>query len=175
MPQPLNREQRRAAQKQARRGRPAPTFEQFHRHHSRRLTAGLQLLDDARPFDEGDTTDSHLLTRAAFDRLCDSTADAEDFNRVATAINMATVRAREIDAGLAAMLECAQAAMNALRKRQERWGKWDILPAERAAVIEALCANEPIVDASSPPQMRRALKAVALALQMKKSSCISTS
>lgn len=142
---------------------------------NRNARVGLQLLDDARPYDEGDATDAHIKAWAAFERLCDGTADAEDFNRVATAINMATVRAREIDAGLAAMLECAQAAMNALRKRQERWGKWDILPAERAAVIEALCANEPIVDASSPLQMRRALKAVALALQMKKSSCISTS
>ena len=68
---PLNREQRRTAQKLARKGRAAPTFEQFHDHHNRRLTAGLQLLDDARPFDAGDTTDSHIKTRAAFDRLCD--------------------------------------------------------------------------------------------------------
>lgn len=142
---------------------------------NRNAQVGLQLLDDARPYDEGDATDAHIKTQAAFERLCDGTADAEDFNRVGTAINMATVRAWEIDAGLAAMFGCAQAAMNALRKRQERWGKWDILPAERAAVIEALCANEPIVDASSPLQMRRALKVVACALQMKKSSCISTS
>ena len=61
------------ARKLARRGRTAPTFEQFHSHHHRRLTAGLQLLDDARPFDAGDTTDSHIKTRVAFDRLCDST------------------------------------------------------------------------------------------------------
>ena len=157
MNQPLNRQQRRAAQKQSRRGRPAPTFEQFHRHHSRRLTAGLQLLDDARPFDEGDTTDSHLLTRAAFDRLCDSTADDGDFDRVAIAINLAKVRALDIDPKLADVLEVAQEAMTALRKRQERWGKWDVLPAERDAVLYALDANEAIVDASSPLQMRRAM------------------
>ena len=95
--QPLNRQQRRAAQKQTRRGLTAPTFEQFHDHHYRRLTAGLQLLDDARPFDAGDTTDSHIKTRAAFGRLCDSTADDDDFDRVAIAINLAKVRALEID------------------------------------------------------------------------------
>ena len=48
--------------------------------------------------------------------------------------------------------------MTALRKRQERWGKWDVLPAERGAVQYALDANEAIVDASSPLQMRRAMQ-----------------
>lgn len=155
--QPLNRQQRRAAQKQTRRGRAAPTFEQFSQHHSRRLTAGLQLLDDARPFDAGDTTDSHIKTRAAFDRLCDSTADEDDFDRVAIAINLAKVRALEIDPKLADVLEVAQDAMTAIRKRQERWGKWDVLDAEQDSVLYALDANEAIVDASSPLQMRRAM------------------
>ena len=146
------------ARKLARRGLTAPTFEQFHDHHHRRLTAGLQLLDDARPFDAGDTTDSHIKTRAAFDRLCDSTADEDDFDRVAIAINLAKVRALEIDPKLADLLEVAQDAMTAIRKRQERWGKWDVLDAERASVLHALDANEAIVDASSPLQMRRAMQ-----------------
>ena len=146
------------ARKLARRGLTAPTFEQFHDHHHRRLTAGLQLLDDARPFDAGDTTDSHIKTRAAFDRLCDSTADEDDFDRVAIAINLAKVRALEIDPKLADLLEVAQDAMTAIRKRQERWGKWDVLDAERASVLHALDANEAIVDASSPLQMRMAMQ-----------------
>lgn len=146
------------ARKLARRGLTAPTFEQFHDHHHRRLTAGLQLLDDARPFDAGDTTDSHIKTRAAFDRLCDSTADDGDFNRVAIAINLAKVRALEIDPKLADLLEVAQDAMTAIRKRQERWGKWDVLDAEQDSVLDALHANEAIVDASSPLQMRRAMQ-----------------
>ena len=148
------------ARKLARRGLTAPTFEQFHDHHHRRLTAGLQLLDDARPFDAGDTTDSHIKTRAAFDRLCDSTADDDDFDRVAIAINLAKVRALEIDPQLADLLEVAQDAMTAIRKRQERWGKWDVLDAEQDSVLHALDANEAIVDASSPLQMRRAMQVV---------------
>lgn len=148
------------ARKLARRGLTAPTFEQFHDHHHRRLTAGLQLLDDARPFDAGDTTDSHIKTRAAFDRLCDSTADEDDFDRVAIAINLAKVRALEIDPKLADLLEVAQDAMTAIRKRQERWGKWDVLDAEQDSVLDALHANEAIVDASSPLQMRRAMQVV---------------
>lgn len=146
------------ARKMARQGLTAPTFEQFHDYHHRRLTAGLQLLDDARPFDAGDTTDSHIKTRAAFDRLCDSTADDDDFNRVAIAINLAKVRALEIDPKLADLLEVAQDAMTAIRKRQERWGKWDVLDAEQDSVLDALHANEAIVDASSPLQMRRAMQ-----------------
>lgn len=156
----LNRAQRRAAQKQERKCRPALSPQQFKRLHQRRLLTGLQLLDDARPFDAGDTTDSHLKTRAALDRLCDGTADNDDFDRVAIAINLAKVRALDIDAGLADMLETAQNAMTALRKRQERWGKWDVLPAERLDVLDALEANEAIVDASSPLQMRMAMEVV---------------
>ena len=153
------------ARKLARRGLTAPTFEQFHDHHHRRLTAGLQLLDDARPFDAGDTTDSHIKTRAAFDRLCDSTADDGDFNRVAIAINLAKVRALEIDPKLADLLEVAQDAMTAIRKRQERWGKWDVLDAEQDSVLDALHANEAIVDASSPLQMRIAMGVVRRSIQ----------
>ena len=118
--------------------------------------AGLRALDNARPFDEGDNTESHIKTRAAFERLRDASADDDDFDRVALAINLAKVRSLEIDDGLANMLERAQDAMTAMRKRHERWAKWDMLPAERAAITEALDANEAIVDASSPLQMRRA-------------------
>lgn len=120
-------------------------------------TVGLQLLDDARPFDAGDTTDQHIKTRTAFERLCEGTADDGDFDRVAIAINLAKVRAMEIDPQLADVLEAAQTAMTGLRKRQERWGKWDVLEVERGAVLYALDANEAIVDASSPLQMRRAM------------------
>ena len=47
--------------------------------------ASLRLLDSARPFDEGDTTDQHIKTRAAFERLGNGTADNDDFDRVAMA------------------------------------------------------------------------------------------
>ena len=153
----MNRAERREAEKRARRAKPAPTLYDRAMRKAMQATVGLQLLDDARPFDEGDTTESHIKTRAAFDRLCDGTADDGDFDRVAIAINLAKVRAMEIDPQLADVLEAAQTAMTGLRKRQERWGKWDVLEVERGAVLYALDANEAIVDASSPLQMRRAM------------------
>ena len=122
--------------------------------------AGLRLLDKARPFDPGDTTEQHIKTRACFERLADGTADNDDFDRVAMAINLAKVRALEIDRGLADLLESGQHAMTAVRKRHDRWGKWEVLPAERVAIVEALDAHEAITDASSPLQMHAALDVV---------------
>ena len=122
--------------------------------------AGIRVLDRARPFDEGDTTAEHIKTRACFERLADGTADNDDFDRVAMAINLAKVRALEIDDGLASVLECGQDAMKVLRARHERWAKWDMLPAERATVAQAMDAHEAITDASSPLQMMAALDVV---------------
>ena len=122
--------------------------------------AGLRLLDRARPFDAGDTTEQHIKTRACFERLADGTADNDDFDRVAMAINLAKVRALEIDRGLADLLEAGQTAMTAVRKRHDKWAKWEVLPAERAAIVEALDAHEAITDASSPLQMYEALDVV---------------
>lgn len=122
--------------------------------------AGMLLLDRARPFDHGDTTAEHIKTRACFDRLADGTADVDDFDRVAMVFNVAKVRALQIDQGLADILQEGQNAMQKVQNRYERWGKWDMLPAERVVVIEALDAHEAITDASSPLQMLEALKVV---------------
>ena len=122
--------------------------------------AGIRVLDRARPFDEGDTTAEHIKTRACFERLADGTADNDDFNRVATALNLAKVRALEIDQALANLLEVWQDAMAAIRRRHDKWAKWEVLPAERTAIVEALDAHEVITDASSPLQMMAALDVV---------------
>jgi len=122
--------------------------------------APLRLLDRARPFDPGDTTEQHIKTRACFERLADGTADNDDFDRVAMALNLAKVRALEIDRGLADTLEAGQTAMTAMRNRHTRWGKWEMLVAEREAITEALDAHEAITDASSPLQMYEALDVV---------------
>ena len=119
--------------------------------------AGIRVLDRARPFDEGDTTAEHIKTRACFERLADGTADNDDFDRVAMALNLAKVRALEIDQALANLLEVGQDAMAAIRRRHDKWAKWEVLPAERTAIVDALDAHEAITDASSPLQMMAAL------------------
>jgi len=134
--------------------------------------ASLRLLDRARPFDAGDTTEQHIKTRACFERLADGTADNDDFDRVAIALNLAKVRALEIDMGLADLLTEGQNAMTAVRKRHEKWAKWEVLPAERTAIVESLDAHEAITDASSPLQMHEALAVVrrSLILNMRTAS-----
>ena len=122
--------------------------------------AGIRVLDRARPFDEGDTTAEHIKTRACFERLADGTADNDDFDRVAMALNLAKVRALEIDQALADLLEVGQDAMAAIRRRYDKWAKWEVLPAERTAIVDALDAHEAITDASSPLQMMAALDVV---------------
>ena len=122
--------------------------------------AGIRVLDRARPFDEGDTTAEHIKTRACFERLADGTADNDDFDRVAMALNLAKVRALEIDQALANLLEVGQDAMAAIRRRHDKWAKWEVLPAERTAIVEALDAHEVTTDASSPLQMMAALDVV---------------
>ena len=122
--------------------------------------AGFRLLDRARPFDDGDTAEEHIKTRACFERLAGGAADNDDFDRVAMALNLAKVRAMEIDDGLARVLVAGQEAMKALRARHERWGKWDMLLTERATVAQAMDAHEAITDASSPLQMLAALDVV---------------
>lgn len=122
--------------------------------------ASLRLLNRARPFDQGDTTEQHIKTRACFERLADGTADNDDFDRVAMAINLAKIRALEIDRGLADVIEAGQEAMTAVRRRHDKWEKWEVLPAERVAIVDAMDANEAITDASSPLQMHEALDVV---------------
>lgn len=134
--------------------------------------ASLRLLDRARPFDAGDTTEQHIKTRAAFERLENGTADNDDFNRVAMAINLAKIRALEIDRALADLLEAGQDAMTAVRKRHDKWEKWEVLPAERTAIVDAMDAHEAITDASSPLQMHEALDVVrrSVLLNMRKAA-----
>ena len=76
------------------------------------------------------------------------------------ALNLAKVRALEIDRALADLLEAGQDAMTAVRKRHDKWAKWEVLPAERSAIVDALDAHEAITDASSPLQMYEALDVV---------------
>ena len=127
--------------------------------------AGFRLLDRARPFDEGDTTGEHIKTRACFERLGDGTADNNDFDRVAMALNLAKVRALENDQALADLLEAGQNAMATIGRRHGKWAKWEVLPAERTAIVEALDAHEAITDASSPLQMMAALDVVRRVIQ----------
>lgn len=127
----LNREQRRAA-KRTHAVLVRKTKRQRHHVDPR---AGLRALDRARPFDAGDTTDQHILTRCAMERLIDGTLDA--------------------------VFAKSESALVAVRKRHQRLGKFGFTVLELEATNDALEAQEAIVDASSPQQIHDAVMTVA--------------
>lgn len=129
--------------------------------------AGLQLLDNARPFDPGDTTEQHIKTRMCWQRLQDGTADTDDFDRVAVSVNLGHIRAAQIDERLLPDFDAAHDAALAIKGRYERWRKWQVLPHEASAITQALDLYEQITDASSPLQMVQATKAMAAVIRKK--------
>lgn len=145
-----SRELRRLA-KRADRMAPLRTFDKL---------APLTKLVNAMPHEPGEKAEEHIKVRAAFERLRDGSADTDDFNHVAMAINMAKVRALEIDATLADMLERGQDAMTRCDERHRRLGRFGFDGPGLCQVLDALDATESIVDSSSPLQMRRARNVV---------------
>lgn len=152
MTPPVNRAQRRAAERAARRqprpGRPALSVAQ--------AVAPLALLQSARPFESGEKAHEHLVLRAALDRLVDGSADTDDFDRVAMHINIVKIRALEIHEGLADKLELAQDAMGRCKQRWLDCERFGFEGPGLVHVREAMDVAEAIVDASTPLQMRAA-------------------
>lgn len=149
----LNRADRRALAKAAKR-KPAP------RRAMRNKLAPINLLGDAAQYVQGGQAASHLVTRACLERLLDGSADTDDYDRVAHTINLAQMRARSIDAGLAAQLEQAQYAVQRCQERYLAHGRFGFDGPGLVMVREAIDAAEAIIDASTPLQMHKAGEAV---------------
>lgn len=123
--------------------------------------APLVLLENARPFEDGEKAHEYLVLRAALERLVDGSADTGDFDHVAMHINIVKIRALEIDEGLADLIEQAQDAMGRAKERWLKTNRFGFDGAGLVAVREAMDAAEAIVDASSPLQMAAARDVVA--------------
>ena len=147
----MNRQMRRLARRAAR-AKPERDFNEL---------APLALLVNASPHQAGEKTVEHLKTQAAFERLKDGAADQDDFVVVAMVINMAKVRAMEIDETLADMLERGQDAMTRCAERFARTGRHGFDGPGLTLVAECLGAAQEIIDASSPLQMMAARDVVA--------------
>lgn len=148
----MNRAIRRAAQ--FKRGMQT----QIHRHVD--PTAGLRVLHNARPYEDGEMVDEHVKTRAAYERLRDGLGDEEDFDRVSMMLNIGLVRAEGIGNGelLVQTMQKAQEAMVRMKARYLRGLRFGFDAEGLASVPSALDAYETIMDASSPLQMRQAIQ-----------------
>lgn len=118
--------------------------------------APLVVLLNASPHTPGEKTTEHIKNFDAFARLSCGNASTEDFDRVAMVINMVKVRALEIDATLADMLERAQDAMARCKARYLQCSRFGFDGPGLQQVRDAMDAAKEIIDASSPLQMRHA-------------------
>lgn len=128
--------------------------------HSIDYTAGLRLLDHARPYEPDEMLPEHNLTRAAFERLRTGHGTEADFDRVSMQLNFCQIRASEIDELLLHTIQLGQKAMARMKARYLRGLPFGLDADGLSAVPDAIDALIPIVDGSSPLQMRMALAAV---------------
>jgi len=103
----MNRAQRRAAQHK--RG----TIRQMYHIDP---VAGLRLLDHSRPYEPGEMVPEHVLTQAAYERLRTGHGNEHDFDRVSMMLNIALVRAEEIDDMLVETVATRPAGVCALQR-----------------------------------------------------------
>lgn len=168
MEQPtLNRQQRREMAKKPKRkkpqaGRRFASAQDAYAH----LLKPIALLNDCRPYREGEVAHDLLRIRAAFDRLKDGSADKQDFDRVAVAFNLAKIRAIEIDEALADELESAQDAMIRCKERFKKHGHFGFDGCGLQACEYALEAHETILEASSHKQMQNAMEVARKAIKL---------
>ena len=115
------------------------------------------LLNNCSPYQETEIAHDLVRIRFAFEGLRDGTADTEDFNRVAVAINLAKLRALEIDEILADAIERGQDAMSRCQARYRSTGRWGFDGQGLQAVLVALDMHDEILGKSSPAQMENAM------------------
>ena len=122
--------------------------------------APIALLNDCRPFREGEVDLDIVRVRGAYERLKDGTADEDDFLLAGLAINMAKVRAMEISEYLADEIEKAQDAMNRCRERFLKHGRFGFDGEGLQAMEYAIEAHDEILVNSSRKQMQDAADVV---------------
>lgn len=164
----LNRADRRAMKKAARRKPQSKPRARFHTQQEAyaHLLKPIALLEECRPYKEVEVAHDMLKIRAAFERLKDGTADQDDFNRVGVAFNLAKIRALEIDEGLADELEKSQDAMMRCKERYKKHGHFGFDGCGLQACEYAIEAHEAILTKSSPKQMQNAMEVARKAIKL---------
>ena len=145
--------------------------------HVKRLkcaAAIVGVLDGSRPYGAEDVAHDLLKIRFAFERLCDGSADKDDFNRVSVALNMGRYRAADIDDGLDKELAKAAKAMMRCKQRFIDTGAFGFSRTDTDQVRYALDIEAAIAEKSSPKQMEKAMFAMhaAIVLQQAKGEAL---
>lgn len=120
--------------------------------------AGLRLLDHSRPYEPGEMAGEHIKTREAFERLRTGCGNEEDFDRCSMILNIGLLRAEEIDASLVQAIQAGQMAFVRMKDRYLRGLGFGFDADGLRDAPAALDAYEAITDASSPQQMKIAIR-----------------
>ena len=116
------------------------------------------LLDQARPFDEGETDDINQDHRDAYERLRTGKGTEVDYNNIVMKFTIFGVRAEEISPVLTSTMKLGLSAMHRMHERYVR-GLTLAFDADGLRDVPfALGACEDILAASSPLQMKLAIK-----------------
>lgn len=170
-PEPvLNRQQRRthAKLKKATQRKTMPELLCWHRSQQAKAFDPEKLIEDCRPYQEGELTDRFIKVFAAFERLQDGSADEADFEFVASGLNIAKVRAMDINEALADDVERAQDAMMRCGKRYLDTGKFGFSRTDLPLVQTGLEIQQAIEEKSTPKQLKDALETVARIINLQR-------
>ncbi len=147
----LNRAQRRAM---------AKTRQPSRSSHHRRVDrfSGVNLLNRARPYEDGEMEPEHQITRESFARLRTGAGDEGDFDRVSMLMNVGMIRGEDIDPAIVAIMQTGMDAMNRMKARYLQGKSLAFDGAGLEAADYALETYETVMDNSSPLQMIHALR-----------------
>lgn len=118
----------------------------------------MRLLGMARPYETGAMLQEHVITKAAYIRLRDGGGTEEDFDRLSMVLNAGLLRAEQIDQLLVLTIQKGQQALLRMKDRYLRGLAFGCDAQGLQDLPEALDANEAMMDASSPLQMKLAIQ-----------------
>ena len=127
----------------------------------------IALLDDCRQYEQRDLTGDFIKLREYYALLCGGTADDDSYRRLYIAIQLAALRAKEIDADLAAQFVPAMSALSRCKERRQTTGKYGFDGPGMQAVAWGINAHEEILRHSTPKQMDNCLKEILKAMNAK--------
>ena len=134
------------------------------------IAASMAVLNGSRPYAPEEVAHDLLKIMAAFERLCDGSADKDDFNRVSVALNMGRYRAADIDDGLDQELAKAAKAMMRCKQRFIDTGVFGFSRTDTDQVRYALDIEAAIAEKSSPKQMKQAMLAMHKAIVLQQAN-----
>jgi hypothetical protein len=120
----------------------------------------LRTISKVQPFDENEIAELETPVRLSWTLFKSGQATEHDYHNIAAALNVAMIRAEDIDPIAVDMCLRAMEALNLVRLRFERIGKWGLDWMSMAHVPPALDFYDQLIELSTPLQMQKAMTLV---------------